>query len=355
MEWYRLKVSGLKSSRIRFLMGIYKEYSELLNESPYKLKTILKCDRDFNLIQNSKKDLKEYEKLKIYMKEESIGLICLNDDEYPELLRKISKPPLFLFFKGDIKLLKSEKILSVVGTRRNTKYGENALKKIIKDLLSADITIVSGLAMGIDIIAHRETLKVNGNTIAVLGCGIDIFYPEVNKKERLEIEKKGLVISEFPLGTKPKPYNFPIRNRIISGISKGILIVESPLKGGSLITTEFSLDEGRDIFAIPGDIFSPMSKGCNNLIRDSKAKLILTGEDILLEYGWEQKNRLENEKKLPLGEKNKIFNILKTKMNLEEIKSEINLSTGELLSYLMELELEGFIQSLPGGCYIRKN
>lgn len=354
MEWYKLKIVGMKSSRIRYLMSKYEKYEDLLNEKKEKLLALLESTKEFNLIQASK-NIEKYEKLLEYLKKEKIGLISLNSKDYSNLLREINKPPLFIFYKGNIKLLNCERILSVVGTRRNTKYGEIIVKDIIKELSEANVTIVSGLALGIDVIAHREILKNKGKTIAVLGCGIDFIYPEQNRKERFEIEKYGLVISEFPLGTKVRSYNFPIRNRIISGLSKGTLVVESSEKGGSLITANFSLEEGRDVYAVPGDIFYPMSKGCNNLIKDSKAKLINSGEDILIEYNWEKNQQREKIKKQIYGEKNKIFDILKIKMNLEEIKREINLSTGELLGYLMELELEGFIQSLPGGCYRRKN
>lgn len=354
MEWYKLKMAGLKSSRIRFLMGKYESYTELINETPEKLRAILETGEEFNLIQASK-NIEAFNNFIEHLKERGIGLISLNSKEYSKLLKEIEKPPLFLFYKGDISLLNRDRVISIVGTRSSTKYGENALKNIMKELLEAKVTVVSGLAAGIDCLAHKECLKGKGDTIAVLSCGIDVFYPEATIKERLEIEKVGLVVSEFPLGTKVTKGSFPVRNRIIAGLSKGTLIVESGERGGGLITTELALEEGRDVFAIPGDIFSPKSKGCNKLIRDSRAKLILSGSDILIEYGWEKVFTIEKEDKRLFGEKSKIFNILKIKMNLEEIKKEIHLPTGELLSYLMELELEGFIQSLPGGCYRRKN
>ncbi|WP_297596834.1 DNA-processing protein DprA [uncultured Cetobacterium sp.] len=354
MGWYRLKLNGLKSSKIRVLMLNYRRYKELLIEDTEVLKEKFNFDdEDIKIIQRSIECQKYIDFLE-YLERNRIGIIDMNDYRYPELLKNISKPPIFIFFKGDINLLEKERMISIVGTRRATKYGEGCVSQILKDLVEADVVVVSGLALGIDTIAHQETLELKGKTIAVLGCGIDIIYPKGNIGLRRNIEKYGLVISEFPLGTKPSPQNFPIRNRIISGLSKGVLLIESALKGGSLITAGLALEEGRDVFAVPGDISAPFSKGCNSLIRDSLAKLIISGEDILKEYLWLKKTELgENLNKL-IGKKLKIYNILKTKMHLEEIKELSGIETGELLGYLMEMEMERYVQSLPAGYYRRR-
>lgn len=354
MGWYRLKLNGLKSSKIRVLMLNYRRYKELLIEDTEVLKEKFNFDdEDIKIIQRSI-ECQKYIDFVEYLERNRIGIIDMNDYRYPELLKNISKPPIFIFFKGDINLLEKERMISIVGTRRATKYGEGCVSQILKDLVEADVVVVSGLALGIDTIAHQETLELKGKTIAVLGCGIDIIYPKGNIGLRRNIEKYGLVISEFPLGTKPSPQNFPIRNRIISGLSKGVLLIESALKGGSLITAGLALEEGRDVFAVPGDISAPFSKGCNSLIRDSLAKLIISGEDILKEYLWLKKTELgENLNKL-IGKKLKIYNILKTKMHLEEIKELSGIETGELLGYLMEMEMERYVQSLPAGYYRRR-
>ncbi len=354
MGWYRLKLNGLKSSKIRVLMLNYRRYKELLIEDTEVLKEKFNFDdEDIKIIQRSI-ECQKYIDFVEYLERNRIGIIDMNDYRYPELLKNISKPPIFIFFKGDINLLEKERMISIVGTRRATKYGEGCVSQILKDLVEADVVVVSGLALGIDTIAHQETLELKGKTIAVLGCGIDIIYPKGNIGLRRNIEKYGLVISEFPLGTKPSPQNFPIRNRIISGLSKGVLLIESALKGGSLITAGLALEEGRDVFAVPGDISAPFSKGCNSLIRDSLAKLIISGEDILKEYLWLKKTEFgENLNKL-IGKKLKIYNILKTKMHLEEIKELSGIETGELLGYLMEMEMERYVQSLPAGYYRRR-
>lgn len=351
MEWYRLKLEGLKNSKIRILMNNYIKYKDIfvnLESIKFDLKF---SDEEIKQILNSKNNLKFIE-LKSILNKERITLLSLNDYRYSPLLQNINKPPLFLFCKGDISLLKCEKIISVVGTRRPTEYGKYCCEKIVKSLVEANICIVSGLALGIDSLAHKKSLEISGKTIAVLGCGIDKIYPKTNRSLREEIEEKGLVITEFPLGTLSKPINFPVRNRIIAGLSRGTVVVESSIKSGSLITANLAFEEGRDVFAIPGDITSEFSEGCNQLIKTQQAKLISEAEDILIEYGWKSENK--SSKILNLSpEKLQFYEILKTKLSLDEIKAKIPLKTPTLLSYLMELEIEGIIKSLPGGFYQR--
>ena len=353
MEWYRLKLIGLKSSKIRALMANNKRYKDIFTNLDKFINTLNLTIDDTQLIEKSKQ-CERYLEVMDYLERNRIGLISINDYRYPDSLKNIAKPPLFLFYKGNIELLSKNKMISIVGTRRSTKYGELCCERVVKDLVDGDVVIISGLALGIDSVVHREVLKYKGNTIAVLGCGIDIYYPKTNIKLRDEIEKKGLLISEFPLGTIPAPKNFPIRNRIIAGLARGTVVVESSLKGGSLITASISLEEGRDVYAFPGDITYPLSQGCNKLIKLSQAKLIVSGEDILDEYNWTKIN--EEGKKLNrlIGIKLKIYSVLKTKMHLEEIRREVSCETSELLGNLMELEIDGYIQSLSGGHYRRR-
>ena len=353
MEWYRLKLIGLKSSKMRALMANNKRYKDIFTNLDKFINTLNLTIDDTQLIEKSKQ-CERYLEVMDYLERNRIGLISINDYRYPDSLKNIVKPPLFLFYKGNIELLSKNKMISIVGTRRSTKYGELCCERVVKDLVDGDVVIISGLALGIDSVVHREVLKYKGNTIAVLGCGIDIYYPKTNIKLRDEIEKKGLLISEFPLGTIPAPKNFPIRNRIIAGLARGTVVVESSLKGGSLITASISLEEGRDVYAFPGDITYPLSQGCNKLIKLSQAKLIVSGEDILDEYNWTKTN--EEGKKLNrlIGIKLKIYSVLKTKMHLEEIRREVSCETSELLSNLMELEIDGYIQSLSGGHYRRR-
>ncbi len=249
--------------------------------------------------------------------------------------------------------MKSRKI-GVVGTRRATTYGKIACEKLVKGLVENGVVTVSGLASGIDTVCHKKTLENNGKTIAVIGSGLDVVYPKENEKLWQVIGEKGLLISEYPLGTEPFSFNFPMRNRIIVGLSQGIVVIESKVKGGSLITAELALEEGREVFAVPGEIFSPVSEGCNNLIKNASAKLVTSVEDILVEFGWSVKR--EKKSKLNLTEyEEKIYNILEREKNLDELIIESSMKAGEILSILMDLEIKKVVVSVPGGKYRRKN
>src|SRR5665213_2546869 len=199
-------------------------------------------------------------------------LISIQDTSYPRRLREIFEPPLLLFAIGNAELMASHSV-AVVGTRRPTPYGVAAAERLAGDLARAGLTITSGMARGIDTAAHKAALAAEGSTIAVLGCGVDVIYPSENKRLAAEIEAKGLVVSEFPMGATAFPQNFPIRNRIISGLSCGLLVVEGAQYSGSAITARLALDQGREVFAVPGNITSKMSWGPNLLIKQG-AKLV---------------------------------------------------------------------------------
>lgn len=211
-----------------------------------------------------------------------IQMITIFDDDYPALLKETYQPPWILYAKGDVSLLKSSNLLAVVGARQYTEYGENAIHYLFPKLIEKGMIIVSGLAAGIDAIAHQSAINLGGRTIAVIAGGLYHIYPETNKKLAYEIMKNHLIISEFPPDTKPLRWQFPIRNRVISGMSKGALIVQAKSKSGSLITANFAVQEGREVFALPGNIFSAYSMGTNELIQQG-AKLVKCPEDILEE------------------------------------------------------------------------
>lgn len=220
---------------------------------------------------------------------EGIDLITINDKAYPELLKEIYIPPSLLYIRGNLK--SSDRIsLGVVGTRQLSTYGHRITPLITADLARAGLTIISGLAKGIDTLAHKAALKANGRTIAVLGSGLDKknIYPQVNQHLSEVISQEGALLSEFPIGTKPFAQNFPQRNRIVAGLSLGILIIEAPKKSGALITARNALEQNRDVFAIPGSIFSRNSLGPNNLIKLG-AKLVNQASDILDELNLDSK------------------------------------------------------------------
>lgn len=218
-----------------------------------------------------------------YMKKHNIDIVSIQDAEYPEILKEIYDAPISLYVRGNKNIL-NELSVAIIGCRECTEYGRNITKNLSYNIAKNGINIVSGLAKGIDGIAHQGALFAKGKTIAVLGNGLDTIYPKENEHLALEIlQKGGAIISEYPLGTKPEKQNFPERNRIVSGMSKGIIVVEAKEKSGTLITVDFALEQGRDVFVVPGNINSEASIGTNDLIKQG-AKLITSYKDLLEEY-----------------------------------------------------------------------
>ena len=277
------------------------------------------------------------------------NFITIDDDMYPECLKEISNPPLKLYYKGNLDLLKEERLIAVVGTRNPSSYGKLCCEYMVKKMSRANITIVSGFAKGIDSIAHKTSLLTEGKTIAVIASGLDIVYPASNLSLYREIEEKGLILSEYEAGVKPFKSNFPQRNRIIAGLSKGTIVVESKDRGGSLITANLALEFNRDVYAVPGDIFSEYSKGCNNLIRDSKAKSLSNINELLEDYSWEIENKINNNKYTQ--NQILILNSLSSEKNLDNILIETKIEPAEILAELMTLEIMGIIKSIAGGRY----
>ncbi|MDO9393623.1 MAG: DNA-processing protein DprA [Methylotenera sp.] len=281
-------------------------------------------------------------------------LVTLADSHYPKALLEISDPPPFLYAKGNLALLNIPSI-AIVGSRNASVQGEKNAEAFAQGLSGYNLCIVSGLALGIDGAAHRGALKANGATIAVVGTGLDIVYPARHRDLAHQIVERGLIISEFALGTPSKPQNFPKRNRIISGLSLGCLVVEANLQSGSQITARLSAEQGREVFAIPGSIHSPMSKGCHQLIKQG-AKLVDCLQDIVEEL--DLINATENVAETSNYSDNKTppQNSLLTLMGYEPITLEnivhlSGLTVSEVSSMLMLLELEGSVASLAGGQY----
>ena len=273
----------------------------------------------------------------------------IEDDIYPQCLKEISNPPLKLYYKGNLDLLKDERLIAVVGTRNPSSYGKLCCEYMVKKMTSANITIVSGFAKGIDSIAHKTSLLAGGKTIAVIASGLDIVYPASNLSLYREIEEKGLILSEYEAGVKPFKFNFPQRNRIIAGLSKGIIVVESKDRGGSLITADLALEFNRDVYAVPGDVFSEYSKGCNNLIRDSKAKSLSNINELLDDYSWKIEEKNINNKYTQ--NQLLILNSLSSEKNLDNILIETKIEQTEILAELITLEIMGAIKSIAGGRY----
>jgi DNA processing protein len=299
-------------------------------------------------------------------------IIPLTDLRYPERLRQIYDPPLLLFVRGRVELLDSV-MIAVVGTRRPTPYGIAATERLSSDLAKAQLTIVSGMARGIDTAAHKAALAAGGGTIAVFGCGVDLVYPAENRRLASTLAEQGLVMSEFPMGTAPYPQNFPVRNRIVSGMSAGVLVVEGAQYSGSAITARLAMDQHREVFAIPGNITSKMSWGPNLLIKQG-AKLVQEWNDVVVELSPDDRRRLvlEGQRQLglnssgetaPAGEETPQTALAKrvlaglrpdTAIQLDVLlESFEQVSSSELIAALFELELEGLIRQLPGKNFVR--
>lgn len=283
-----------------------------------------------------------------------IKLITVEDPGYPSLLLEIFNRPPLLFAKGDL-IKKQNFSVAIVGSRRATSYGRMVAEELARGLSQKGITVTSGLARGVDSAAHKGALEDEGGTIAVVGCGLDIIYPPENKKLFTEICEKGSVVSEFPLGTTPVSYNFPLRNRIISGISKGVVVVEASEKSGALITVDFALEQGREVFAVPGAIRSSQSKGANKLIKTG-ACLVENANDILEEFGFtiEKSNKKYREESSFSKEEQTILEILESEpKQIDTIVEETQFSASKVASMLTLLEIKGFLKQDAGKNYIR--
>lgn len=279
-----------------------------------------------------------------------IKICAVDDQEYPALLRHTFNPPMVLYYRG--KLPVTENIIAIVGSRRASVYGKNTAQMLAAGLASAGIWVVSGAARGIDSAAHQGALT-EGYTMAVLGCGVDVVYPPENAKLLALIAEKGCIISEYPPGTSPHASYFPARNRIINGVARGVVVVEAAEKSGALITADFALEEGRDVFAVPGSIFSESSKGAHRLIKQG-AKLVDSANDILSEYDLMPENE---ECSLPAltSEETAVYNVLTfdNPLSIEEIVQQANLESSTVTYILLQLELRGLVTGHSGQRYVR--
>ena len=279
------------------------------------------------------------------------SIIAWDHPEYPKALLETSDPPALLYCEGRTELL-NRPALAIVGSRNATAQGVRNAHAFSCALSDAGLTIISGLALGIDAAAHRGGLEGRSSTIAVLGTGADVVYPPTNRALAREIAERGLLLSELPLGSPPAKQNFPRRNRIISGLARGTLVVEAALSSGSLITARAALEQGREVFAIPGSIHSPLSKGCHSLIK-SGAKLVESADDVLSELGAvapaPQSPAVPRESEVPFLLDQMGFDPI----DIDSLCARIGRSAQEVTAELLRLELEGRIASLPGGLYQR--
>jgi DNA processing protein len=348
---------------LRFVFGIGNvNYKNLINHfgSPEKVlqapsEKLEQVDgitsRAVESIRNFKPDKAIDKEIELIYKK-NITIITLNDPAYPENLKNIYDPPPFLYVKGCI-TKNDDNAIAVVGSRNASEYGISATERISRELARSGFTIVSGMARGIDSTAHYGALSAKGRTIAILGSGIDVVYPSENRQLYESIAEHGAVISEFAIGTEPNAYNFPARNRIISGLSLGVLVVEASLKSGSLITARLALEQGRDVFAVPGNVHSYKSKGTHRLLKEG-AKLVESAQDILDEIRVNVSATGTDEKQVDATidlstDSRSVYQFLQEDpVYIDELIVQTGFTSSQISAILLDLELNGLIKQLPG-------
>jgi DNA processing protein len=349
-------------SRFGSPAGVFAASRLALGKEGLKPDTIQEL-KDSSILEKANAEIERLEKL-------NAEVITLEDDAYPQLLREIHDPPIALYVRGDLQKALERPALAVVGSRRCSTYGVNVAESLSRDLASHGLAIVSGLARGIDAAAHRGALESNGQTIAVVGTGLETTYPKEHKKLEEQIIANGAVVSEFPLGTPPLPQNFPYRNRILSGLCFGVLIVEASEHSGSLITARLAYEQGREVFAVPGNITSQTSFGPNYLIKDG-AKLVQIWRDVVDELPREAKEHLFGIERPTAAKSNvqpifeavdlsdnerKVLDILSSDVpaHIDQLLLSSELSSSDLMTALLGLEMKDRIKQLPGKSFIKR-
>ncbi|MDI6840800.1 MAG: DNA-processing protein DprA [bacterium] len=341
-------IKGIGEAKLKEIISRFKPIPKVFDASNFELSNLV--DRKFiPAIKNAKK--KNVEPELALLKKLNVNLVTFDSPHYPANLKPLPDAPPFLYVRGEI-LPQDEKAIAIVGSRRATPYGKFVAEKFAYELANEGITIVSGLARGIDTCAHMGALKANGRTIAVFGCGIDIIYPRENIALIQEIISHGACISEFPLGTQPWRGNFPTRNRLISGLSKAVVVIEATVQSGIFSTVEWALNQGREVFAVPGNITSETSKGVNRLIMDG-AQPATSPQDILEYLGIKPVTKEKEKLKLDKDEK-KVFDILSYEpMHVDNLAEILGIPISKVLGVLLELELRGVVKQLPGRNFVR--
>ena len=347
--WLALSLTrGLGGESARLLLKEFGSPDAIFAASTGSLKSVVKTDTAAEIKKGIADDA--IAPALAWLEEPDNHIVTLADSDYPQALLNIPDPPLLLYIKGRLDLL-NRAALAIVGSRSATPQGIRNAEAFAKSLSDAGLCIISGLAHGIDASAHRGALRGQGSSIAIVGTGLDKVYPAANRDLAHALAQHGTLVSEFPLGTPPLAANFPRRNRLISGMSLGCLVVEASLQSGSLITARLALEQGRDVFAIPGSIHAPQSKGCHALLKQG-AKLVETAQDILEELGGQLVATPQ-----PAGSGGSASALLDhlgyDAVDADTLSIRCGLTIAELSAMLLTLELEGRISALPGGLYQR--
>jgi len=346
------KVAGIGPARLRMLLDYYGDIGAAWQANPGELRAIGLDRRSAESLVRVRQSLEldaEMEKLGRL----NISVLTWDSPAYPRLLKNIADPPATLYIRGNL-TPPDEFALAVVGTRRASAYGKECTRLLVRGLAESRITVVSGLAYGIDTEAHRAALEAGGRTIAVLGCGVDITYPAENRKLSQRIAENGALVSEYPLGTNPESGNFPRRNRIISGLCLGVLFVEGTVQSGARITTDYALDQGREVFAVPGSILRRSGAGPNYLIQNG-AKLVTGVNDILEELNLTMvAQHTEARAIIPDNElEATLLNHLSAEpVHVDELGQATGLTAADLASTLTMMELKGMVRQVGAMNYV---
>ncbi len=363
--WLSLSLTPTISCRIFHLLldsfsepsAIYKKDLALINNTAMtaELKSLLHNCREH---QTKRSTQTAVQKALRWQEKDDQHLVTFYCESYPKLLKEIPDPPPLLYVKGRVESLSLSQI-AMVGTRLPSPGGRVTAMRLAGELAQAGYIVCSGMALGIDAESHIGAIKSGGQSTAVLGCGVDVIYPSKHKELAKKLSENGALVSEFALGTQPKPWHFPQRNRVISGLSQGLVVVEAALKSGSLITARYALDQGREVFAVPGSLRNQMAKGCNHLLRQG-AKLVENAQDIVDELGAFQNvdrlnvlakigSEISNSKGLSRKAKHLLKCLDDDTSSVDTIIQRSGLQASEITGLLIELELEGLVISRAGG------
>jgi DNA processing protein len=348
------RIPGVGTKRYQAMLARFGTLAQAWTATRSELKEAGLDQRTVRVIADERVNIEpdaEWERLE----KAGVRVLTWNDPAYPARLKEIDDAPPLLYLKGEF-APQDDLSVAVVGTRRATPYGRQVAEEMSFQLAANRITVVSGLARGIDAIAHRSALQAGGRTLAVLACGLDLIYPPEHKKLASEIIERGALISEQPLGTQPRGDFFPRRNRILSGMSLGVLVVEGDIKSGALITADFANDQGREVFAVPGSIFSTQSRGTNLKIQRGEAKLVLQVDDILEELNLQTApQQIEMIELNPATdtEAELLRHISREPVHIDEVCRESGLPVSTVSSLLAMMELKGLVREIGSKAYVR--
>ena len=340
-----------------FEISIKKQEMILDVVEDYTLSSVLRNQKVVSLLSTeefhkmvSQGDQKVLDSAVQNMESAGIKIITIFSENYPKMLKNLPERPMLLYAKGDLSLL-DDKCIAMVGTRTPTNYGKLITEKFAKELAQSGFVIVSGLCYGIDEIAHKGALSVNGKTIAVVGSGFNNIYPATNFALANEIAEKGLLLSEYPPSFRAKRYTFPKRNRIVAGLSMGVIITEASIKSGTLHTKEYALEYGKDVFAVPGNVNSTKSELTNSLIRSAQAECMLSADDVIAFYGMTKKAKEKKLVTLSFDEQVIVDLLKNAERDFDYLVENSKIPVNILNSCLTTLEIRGLIRKLPGKFY----